>query len=240
MVPARRRVVVVIGLLFAEVAPAVAADHDDETLSRLVTANARALTGIPGCHRMEGRFTVHADFGILGGDDTDWLVRGTLRDGVWGDRQVADPARPTEWHAAGRNAVSAFGVDPALPEGTGWGPLLLRALPGQVSMQHAERRGAQWALVSTLDGGPRSTNAMFTLFDDDPLAVRAIEVRVSSPIRAIVDGGHPIRILRLTMDLVLDEAGVPVSEAFDARFAQGLASGTSRLWAGWQARPCDS
>lgn len=219
---------------------ALAADHDDDTLSRLTAANDRALTAIPGCHQMEGTFAVRADFGLLGVEDTQWLARGVLRDGVWEHRQVASPDRPTEWHPAGSNAVSAFGVDPSLPSGVGWGPFLLRALPGVVSMQYIERRGNQWALVSTLDGGPRSSNTMFTLFDDDPLQARSIQVRVTSPIRGIEDGGHKIRVLRLTMDLALDEKGVPVSETFDARFAQGVVSGTSTLAVEWRSRPCDA
>ena len=104
----------------------------------------------------------------------------------------------------------------------------------------AERRGAQWALVGTLDGGPRSENAMVTLFDDEPLRVRALRARVTSPILGLKDGGHKIRILRLTMDLVFGPDGAPVSESVDARFGQGVVTGTTKVSATWRSSPCGS
>jgi hypothetical protein len=228
----------VVALIYAIGCAALAADQDNDLLSRLTAANERVLTAIPGCHHMEGTFSDHTDFGLLGGADHEYLVRGILRHGVWEGREVVNPDRPTGWHPAGGSGISAFGVDPSLPKGVGWGRFLLSVLPGAVSMQYVERRGSQWALVSTLDGGPRSANTMITLFDEAPFQARSVQVRIDSPIRGIEDGGHKIRILRLAMDLALSPDGVPVAETFDARLAQGIISGTSELTVAWRSRPC--
>jgi hypothetical protein len=147
---------------------------------------------------------------------------------------------PDQWFPAGHLARSAFGTDPAATKGEGWGGYLLGALPGMVSAQFVERRGDQWALVGTLDGGPRSDNTMVTLFDDEPLRVRALQARVTSPILGLKAGGHKIRILRLTMDLVFGPDGAPVSESVDARFGQGVVTGTTKVSATWRSSPCGS
>lgn len=218
---------------------ALAADiASDEMLSQLTVAHATALTAIPGCHRMEGSYKLYFSLGLLGKQHEEASIRGILREGVWEGRELATAAQPDRWFPAQHLARSAFGVDPAATKGEGWGAYMLTELPGTVSAQYAERRGEQWALVSTLDGGPRSDNTMVTLFDADPLRVRAIEARVTSPIRGLKDGGHTIRILRLAMDVVFAADGAPVSEAVDARFGQGIITGDTRVHVDWRSTPC--
>jgi hypothetical protein len=229
-------------MLFLVLVPnLVAADiASDELLARLASAHDEVPTRIPGCFRMEGTYTSDFSLGLLGGQREAALVRGTLRDGAWEGRELAMADHPDQWFPAGHLARSAFGTDPAATKGEGWGGYLLGALPGMVSAQFVERRGDQWALVGTLDGGPRSDNTMVTLFDDEPLRVRALQARVTSPILGLKAGGHKIRILRLTMDLVFGPDGAPVSESVDARFGQGVVTGTTKVSATWRSSPCGS
>jgi len=225
--------------LLTLVASLYAADFgDDAVLERLGTARDRALTAFPGCYRMQGKYESDYSLGLLGGQKESALVKGVLRDGIWEGREIATAAAPELWFPARHLAMSAFGIEPTATQGSGWGPILLKVLPGTVSAEYAERRGGQWALLSTLDGGPRSSNTMVTLFDEDPLRVRTVQARVTSPIRGIVDGGHKIRIIRLTMDLVVGPDGAPQSESLDMRFGQGVVTGDTRLRVVWQSSPC--
>lgn len=228
----------VLTLLLASAAAGEFAD--DDLLLTLANAHSMALTAIPGCFQMEGVYRQDYSLGLLGGQRESASVRGVLRDGVWERRELSQTDAPERWFAAHNLAQSAFGVDPGAEGSIGWGRYLLDALPGSVSAQYAERRGDEWALVQTLAGGPRADNTMTTLFDAATLRPRAIQARVASPIRGLEDGGHKVRIIRLNMDLAFGPDGAPVSEDVDAKFGQGIVTGTTKVHADWRSTACPS
>lgn len=212
--------------------------EDSQVEAVVLASSVSALSRIPGCHDLAGTYEVRASLGGRETLDEAWLVRGTLREGSWEDREVARSGSPEEWIPDRSNAASAFGTDPLVKVDVGWRALLADTLPGAVSSQYVKRMGDTWAVVSTLDGGRRSTNTMVTLLAHGTLDLRGLQVRVDSPIRRVDNAGTRIRIEALTMDLVVDENSVPVSETFDVRFRQGLMVGTSRQRTVWTARPC--
>lgn len=219
-------------------APTALGAGTDELLAELGRRAAEGLSRPPGCHLLYGRGRLETRYGGFGRRVEEFRVRGVLSEGVWSARQYAPVGEGAAWEPAGWRAVSAFGGDPRVPEGVGAFPWLLDVLHGPVSLSYLEREGENWVIRSTLAGRREGRNTLTTRFDAAGQRPVSWAVRVVSPVRGLEDGGRPVRVLRLALDLTVSADGAPASEHLVGTVARGPLIGAVDHRTDWEARPC--